>query len=85
MRSRKLEFVAGVVRKLKIVLRNNHLKNSKLGELFTQYFEEIDVLDENRPNVVCNTCKLKTKKTKTKQTKYYEKFNKNFFAIGRIF
>ena len=42
----------------KIVLRNNHLQNSKLGKLFTQYFEEIDVLDENRPNVVCNTCKL---------------------------
>ena len=53
MRSRKLEFVAGVVRKLaKLFLRNNHLKNSKLGELFTQYFEGINILDENRPKVV---------------------------------
>ena len=42
----------------KIQLRNNSLKESKLGTFYNQFFEPIDNSDENRPHIVCNCCKL---------------------------
>ena len=37
---------------------SNSLNNTKLGELYSQYFDAIDPSDDNRPQVVCNTCKI---------------------------
>ena len=37
---------------------SNSLNNTKLGELHSQYFDAIDPSDDNRPQVVCNTCKI---------------------------
>lgn len=42
----------------KIRLESNNLRDTKLGELYTQFFEAIDVSEENRPYVICNTCKF---------------------------
>ena len=42
----------------KIRINSNNLTDTKLGQLYTTYFEEIDGFDENRPHVLCNTCKF---------------------------
>ena len=42
----------------KINLKNNYLISTQLGRLFSEIFESFDQFDENRPNVLCNTCKL---------------------------
>ena len=56
---RSLEFVAWCCPKISgIVLRNIHLKGLKLCQLFTQYYEYIQVSGVNCPYVVCDTSKL---------------------------
>lgn len=41
-----------------IRINSKNLTDTKLGQLYTTYFEEIDGFDENRPHVLCNTCKF---------------------------
>ena len=42
----------------KIRIVSNNLRDTKLGALYSKIFEETDVSDDNRPYVVCNTCKI---------------------------
>ena len=41
-----------------IILKNNSLISTNLGKQFSVFFEAIDPMEDNGPNVLCNSCKM---------------------------